>query len=228
MTIPRALLASCLSLSLVLVACGGDDFSDDGSAGAPTSNAGSSGASGTTQEAGAGGSDGDQNQAGSGGSAGSGVAGQGGQSGTAQGGAGQGGAGQGGAGTGGTSPVAGAGGQGEPVCGFPTGGVNKAFPKDGFDGYKRTFKADKGGYAEALFEKGETKITVTFSSDKSLLEQADDYAALPQKLNGYPYKTVGTSKSNVLKGCFLVSAFGDPNEDKRKFLLSAVDYNALP
>ena len=111
---------------------------------------------------------------------------------------------------------------------FATGSVNKAFPDDKFDGYKRTYKADKEGYAEALYEKGPAKITVTITSDSDTGKMAPDYASLGDKLGGFPYKTVGKNKSNVLKGCYLVSAFGDPDEAKRKGLLGKVNFSSLP
>lgn len=111
---------------------------------------------------------------------------------------------------------------------FATGAVNKAFPDDKFDGYKRTFKADKEGYAEAVYEKGPTKITITITSDSDTAKMASDYASLSDKLGGFPYKTVGKNKSNVLKGCNLVSAFGDPDEAKRKGLLGKVNFSSLP
>ena len=111
---------------------------------------------------------------------------------------------------------------------FATGSVNKAFPDDKFDGYKRTYKADKEGYAEALYEKGPTKITITITSDSDTAKMSSDYASLSDKLSGFPYKTVGKNKSNVLKGCYLVSAFGDPDEAKRKGLLGKVNFSSLP
>lgn len=109
---------------------------------------------------------------------------------------------------------------------FATGSVNKAFPADG-DGYKRVFKADKEGYAEAEYTKDKEKLTLTITHSP---DKKGEYASISDKVSGHPYKPFGKNKSNILvKDCYLVSASSmEIDEAKRKTWLGKFTFSALP
>ena len=108
-----------------------------------------------------------------------------------------------------------------------TGALNKAFPADGVDGFKRVYKADKEGYAEAEYTKDKDKLTltITHSPDKS-----GEYASVSDKVSGFPYKTFGKNKSNLfVKNCYLVSASSQQvAEPARKTWLGKFSFSSLP
>lgn len=110
---------------------------------------------------------------------------------------------------------------------FSTGSVNKAFPDDGYDGFKRVFKADKEGYAEAEYTKAKEKVTVTITSAP---EKQGEYSSVSDKVGSYPYKTFGKNKSNLFaKDCYLISAASqEVDEARRKAWLGKVNFSSLP
>lgn len=80
------------------------------------------------------------------------------------------------------------------------GAMNKFFPADNTDGFKRVFLAEKAGQVTAEFSKGGKKLTM-FIND--LAGKADDrkkFDGASEKVSGYPYKTFGKGKSQVLVG----------------------------
>lgn len=110
---------------------------------------------------------------------------------------------------------------------FGTGAVNKAFPDDGTDGFKRVYKADKEGYAEAEYTKGKEKVTITVTHAP---DKKGEYASVSDKVSGHPYKTFGKNKSNLfVKDCYLVSAASQElDEAKRKPWLGKINFSSLP
>ena len=109
---------------------------------------------------------------------------------------------------------------------FATGSVNKAFPAEA-DGFKRVYKTDKEGTADAEYTKGADKFTafINFAGDKK-----GDYAASSAKVAGYPYKTFGKNKSDILvKDCYQLSISSmQLDEAKRKTWLEKFKFTALP
>jgi hypothetical protein len=111
---------------------------------------------------------------------------------------------------------------------FATGAVNKAFPDDGTDGFKRVYKADKEGYAEAEYTKGKEKVTVTITHAP---DKKGEYSSVSDKVSSFPYKPFGKNKSNVfVKDCYLVAAASqEVDEAKRKSTwLGKVNFSSLP
>lgn len=109
---------------------------------------------------------------------------------------------------------------------FNAGSVNKAFP-EGSSGYKRIYKADKDGYAEAEYTKGKETLTLTITHAP---EKKDEYSSVSSKVSGFPYKTFGKNKSNLfVKDCYLLSASSkEIAEDGRKDWLGKFHFSALP
>lgn len=109
---------------------------------------------------------------------------------------------------------------------FASGSINKAFP-DEADGFKRVFKADKEGYAEAEYTKAKEKLTLTITHSP---DKKGEYASVSDKVSGHPYKPFGKNKSNILvKDCYLVAASSmEIDEAKRKTWLGKFNFSALP
>jgi hypothetical protein len=108
---------------------------------------------------------------------------------------------------------------------FQPGELLTALPDDGFAGYKRYYSSDKSGFAEAKYQQNEFTIYVSISFDP---ERAANFVPTEENINGYPYQKFGSSRSNVFKGCLMISAIGSTDEARRKELLSGVKYELLP
>jgi hypothetical protein len=111
-----------------------------------------------------------------------------------------------------------------------TGELNKFFPADGEQGAKRVFKADRPGYAEAEFTtKDGKKLTMTINDVGQKPDDRAKFAAATDKVAGYPYKTFGKNKSQLLvKDRFQVDAFSpDVDEPTRKTFLEKSNLGGL-
>lgn len=111
-----------------------------------------------------------------------------------------------------------------------TGELNKFFPADGEQGAKRVFKADRPGYAEAeLTTKDGKKLTMTINDVGQKPDDRAKFASATDKVGGYPYKTFGKNKSQLLvKDRFQVDAFSpDVDEATRKTFLEKTNLAGL-
>lgn len=111
-----------------------------------------------------------------------------------------------------------------------TGELNKFFPADGEQGAKRVFKADRPGYAEAEFTtKDNKKLTMTINDVGQKPDDRAKFASVTDKVGGYPYKTFGKNKSQLLvKDRFQVDAFSpDVDEPTRKAFLEKSNLSGL-
>jgi hypothetical protein len=108
-----------------------------------------------------------------------------------------------------------------------TGAMNKAFPADNTDGFKRIYKTDKDDLAEAEYTKGKEKLVLAIKFDPS---RKGEYGSVSDKVAGFPYKPFGKNKSNIfVKDCYLVSASSqEVAEDARKTWLGKFNFSALP
>ena len=107
------------------------------------------------------------------------------------------------------------------------GAMNKVFPDDNTDGFKRVFKTDKDDLAEAEYSKGGDKITLSIKFDP---DKKGEYAGVSDKVAGFPYKPFGKNKSNIFaKDCYLMSASSQQiAEDTRKAWIGKFNFSALP
>jgi hypothetical protein len=79
------------------------------------------------------------------------------------------------------------------------GVLNKYFPADGVDGAKRTFKADKPGYAEAKYVTADKKeLTLTINDLAGKADERGKFKSATDKISGNPVKTFGKNKSQML------------------------------
>lgn len=117
---------------------------------------------------------------------------------------------------------------GQPVEGKV---FNKAFPDDGFQGYKRVFTTEKTGFAAADFKKdGKTIVKVNFTDTKATPKDTSRYEASTEKIGGFPYITRGKNSSLVFaKGRYQVKVSSKTlDEQARKAFLEAIKFNELP
>jgi hypothetical protein len=111
-----------------------------------------------------------------------------------------------------------------------TGALNRFFPKDGESGSKRLFKADRPGYAEAEFTTADgKKLTMTINDVGQRPDDRAKFAAATEKVGGYPYKTFGKNKSQLLVADrFQVDAFSpEVDEPTRRSFLEKADLGGL-
>jgi hypothetical protein len=111
-----------------------------------------------------------------------------------------------------------------------TGALNRYFPKDGEGGAKRLFKADRPGYAEADFTTADgKKLTMTINDVGQRPDDRAKFAAAAEKLGGYPYKTFGKNKSQLLVADrFQIDAFSpEVDEPTRRTFLEKTDLAGL-
>lgn len=78
--------------------------------------------------------------------------------------------------------------------------LNKRFPADGTDGYKRVFTQEKDGFAEAKLQKdGKDVATLSISDTNGTPDAKAKFEAATEKLEGkYPLVVVGKNQSSVL------------------------------
>lgn len=111
-----------------------------------------------------------------------------------------------------------------------TGALNRFFPKDGESGSKRVFKADRPGYAEAEFTTADgKKLTMTINDVGQRPDDRAKFAAATEKVGGFPYKTFGKNKSQLLVADrFQVDAFSpEVDEPTRRTFLEKTDLAGL-
>jgi hypothetical protein len=109
--------------------------------------------------------------------------------------------------------------------------LNKRFPADGTDGYKRVFTQEKDGFAEAKLQKdGKDIATLSISDTNGTPEAKAKFDAATEKLEGkYPLVTVGKNQSSVLVGGRWQVKVSSPTLDAaaRSALMSKFDLEGL-
>jgi hypothetical protein len=80
----------------------------------------------------------------------------------------------------------------------PPGALNRYFPADGVDGFKRVFTADKEGYAEAKLSKDGKDVATLSINDgiKPFAKAKFDEAT--EKVEGFPVAKFGENQTSAL------------------------------
>lgn len=110
-----------------------------------------------------------------------------------------------------------------------TGTLNKYFPADGANGYKRIFAADKTGYAEAKLQKdGKDVATISINDGVKPFAKAK-FDESTEKLEGFPLMKMGDNQSAVLvKDRYQVKVTSTTlDHEGRKGILSSFDLKGM-
>ncbi|MBS2012734.1 MAG: hypothetical protein JST00_07605 [Deltaproteobacteria bacterium] len=109
------------------------------------------------------------------------------------------------------------------------GALNKYFPADGANGYKRVFAADKAGYAEAKLQKdGKDVATISINDGVKPFAKAK-FDETTDKLEGFPLLKMGENQSAVLvKDRYQVKVTSTTlDHEARKGILSSFDLKGM-
>lgn len=109
------------------------------------------------------------------------------------------------------------------------GTLNKWFPADGANGYKRVFAADKPGYAEAKLQKdGKDVATISINDGVKTFAKAK-FDESTEKLEGFPLIKLGDTQSGVLvKDRYQVKVTSTTlDHEARKGILASFDLKGM-
>lgn len=109
------------------------------------------------------------------------------------------------------------------------GTLNKWFPADGANGYKRVFAADKPGYAEAKLQKdGKDVATISINDGVKPFAKAK-FDESTEKLEGFPVMKMGDTQSGVLvKDRYQVKVTSPTlDHEARKGILASFDLKGM-
>jgi hypothetical protein len=76
--------------------------------------------------------------------------------------------------------------------------LNKFFPADGVDGFKRTFEQEKDGFVQAKYTKEGADATLSISDLVQNESARKKFAEAPEKLGDAPLTTIGKNQSTAL------------------------------
>jgi hypothetical protein len=109
------------------------------------------------------------------------------------------------------------------------GTLNKYFPADGANGYKRIFAADKAGYAEAKLQKdGKDVATISINDGVKPFARAK-FDESTEKLEGFPLMKMGENQSALLvKDRYQVKVSSPTlDHEARKAILGSFDLKGM-
>lgn len=107
--------------------------------------------------------------------------------------------------------------------------LNKFFPADGVDGFKRTFDQEKDGFVQAKYAKEGSEATLSISDLVQNESARKKFAEATEKLGDAPLTTVGKNQSVALVGDRWQVKVSSPELDHaaRKALLERFDMAQL-